>query len=100
MRAIARSSKILSHSLKEADGNGIADGGSGIGLSATDTILTTLPSGHSIRAASSTAAKLYSEPSTANKIFIAFFIVFHVACLCNGLLPNSDAIIVPSQKSI
>jgi len=59
----------------------------GKGISATETILTLLPSGQGIRAASSTAAMLDSEPSTANKIFISFLIDFNVVLLRNALQP-------------
>jgi hypothetical protein len=89
---------MRSHSLKEADGIGIAHGATDAGISATETILTTLPSGQGIRAASSTAAKLDSEPSTANKIFIVFLIDFHVVWLCNALLPGSCAMLVPRKN--
>jgi hypothetical protein len=84
--------------LKEADGTGIANGARDSGISATETILTTLPSGQGVRAASSTAAKPDSEPSTGAKIFIAFLIDFHVARLRNALLPGSCAMLVPRKN--
>src|SRR5262245_12139245 len=92
MFAIACSSKILSHSLKKSEGIGIAHGAIGAGISATDTIFTILPSGQIIRAASSTAARLYSEPSTASIIFIAFLIDIHVEYVFNDLLLHSGYI--------
>jgi len=68
------------------------------GISAAETILTTLPSGQGIRAAFSTATKLASEPSTANNIFIAFLIDFHVASSRDGLLSDSRAMLVPRKN--
>jgi hypothetical protein len=77
---------------------GIAHCWVGKGISVTETILTMLPSGHGVLAASSTAAKLGSEPSTANKIFIAFLIDFRVACPRNALLRLLRAMCVPRKN--
>jgi hypothetical protein len=73
------SSTIRIHSLYSSDGIKARRHCGVKGISATETILNMLPSGHGVRAASSTAARLASEPSTANKIFIAFLICFRVA---------------------
>jgi hypothetical protein len=57
-----------------------------------------LPSGHGVLAVSSTAARLASDPSTANKIFIASLIDFHVACPRNALLHFLRAMRVPRKN--
>ena len=77
---------------------GIAHCCVGKGISVTETILTMLPSGHGVLAASSTAARPASDPSTANKIFIAFLIDFRVACSCNALLRFLRAMRVPRKN--
>src|SRR5262245_27608765 len=77
---------------------GIAHCWVGKGISVMETILTMLPSGHGVLAASSTDARLASEPSTANKIFIAFLIDFRVTCPCNALQRFLRAMRVPRKN--
>src|SRR5262245_62475852 len=77
---------------------GIAHCCVGKGISVTETTLTMLPSGHGALAASSTAARLGSDPSTANKIFISFLIDFRVACPCNALLRILMAMPMPRKN--
>src|SRR5262249_12068125 len=77
---------------------GIAHCCVGNGIFVTETILTIPPSGHGVLAASSTATRLASEPSTANKIFIAFLIDFRVACPRNALPRFLRAMRVPRKN--
>jgi hypothetical protein len=77
---------------------GIAHCCVGKGIFVTETILTMLPSGHGVLAASSTATRPGSDPSTANKIFIAFLIDFRVTCPCNALLRFLMAMRVPRKN--
>src|SRR5215510_3313359 len=77
---------------------GIANCRVGKGTSVTETILTILLSGYGVLAASSTAARPGSDPSTANKIFIAFLIDFRVAYPCNALLRFLRAMRVPRKN--
>src|SRR5215813_2204071 len=77
---------------------GIAHCCVGKGISVTETTLTMLPSGHGVLAASSTAARPGSDPSTANKIFIAFLIDFRVAYPCDALLRFLRAMRVPRKN--
>ena len=81
-----RSSNRSFHSSYEPAGMVIGKAVVDMGFSATETILTTVPGGQGVRAASSTAARLHSDPSTANKILIASFIAFHVTSSRNVLL--------------